>query len=152
MKIIFGCDPNAKQLKKDLMTCAEEWGHEVIDYGSDDPIYANTAIKVATDVVAGKAERGVLLCGTGIGMSIAANKVKGAYAALLSDGYSAERAILSNDSNIACIGALTVGSKLAQLLLKTWLSQTFDPESRSRDKVARYKTYDMYRTCSEECV
>lgn len=143
MKILFGCDPNAVELKNELMAFSRELGHDAVDFGSEDPIYANTAIRVARAVAAGEGERGVLLCGTGIGMSIAANKVQGAYAALLTDAYSAQRAILSNDSNIACIGALTVGSKLARLLLETWLGLEFDPESRSSEKVARYKEYDM---------
>ena len=93
----------------------------------------------------GQGDRGVLLCGTGIGMSIAANKVRGAYAALLTDVYSAQRAVLSNNSNIACIGAFTIGNMLAQTLLETWLDLEFDPNCRSKDKVDRYKEYDQAR-------
>lgn len=145
MKLIFGCDPNAAALKQDLMALAEKLGHEVADYGSDDPIYANTAIRVAEAVAAGQAERGVLVCGTGLGMSIAANKVQGAYAALLTDVYSAQRAVLSNDSNIACLGAFTIGTKLAEELLKTWLGCRFEPGCASQVKVDRYKTYDQER-------
>lgn len=145
MKLIFGCDPNATALKQDLMALAEKLGHEVEDYGSDDPIYANTAIRVAEAVAAGQAERGVLVCGTGLGMSIAANKVQGAYAALLTDVYSAQRAVLSNDSNIACLGAFTIGTKLAEELLKTWLGCRFEPGCASQVKVDRYKTYDQER-------
>ncbi len=103
MKIVFGCDPNAAALKEELIEMARELGHEVVDMGGDDPVYANTAIAVAEAVAGGKGDRGVLLCGTGLGMSIAANKVKGAYATLLTDVYSAQRAILSNDANIACM-------------------------------------------------
>ena len=143
MKLIFGCDPNATALKQDLMALAEKLGHEVEDYGSDDPIYANPAIRVAEAVAAGQAERGVLVCGTGLGMSIAANKVQGAYAALLTDVYSAQRAVLSNDSNIACLGAFTIGTKLAEELLKTWLGCRFEPGCASQVKVDRYKTYDQ---------
>lgn len=143
MKLIFGCDPNAAALKQDLTALAEKLGHEVEDYGSDDPIYANTAIRVAEAVAAGQAERGVLVCGTGLGMSIAANKVQGAYAALLTDVYSAQRAVLSNDSNIACLGAFTIGTKLAEELLKTWLGCRFEPGCASQVKVDRYKTYDQ---------
>ena len=143
MKLIFGCDPNATALKQDLMALAEKLGHEVEDYGSDDPVYANTAIRVAEAVAAGQAERGVLVCGTGLGMSIAANKVQGAYAALLTDVYSAQRAVLSNDSNIACLGAFTIGTKLAEELLKTWLGCRFEPGCASQVKVDRYKTYDQ---------
>ena len=122
MKVLFGCDPNAMDMKNDLMKVAEKLGCEVVDMGSEDPIYANTAIAVAEAVAAGKGDRGVLVCGTGIGMSVAANKVKGAYAALLTDVYSAQRSVLSNNANIACMGAFTIGSKLAEELLKTFLS------------------------------
>lgn len=145
MKVIFGCDPNAAELKELLIKEAQKLGWETEDYGSDDPIYANTAIEVAEAVAAAKAERGVLVCGTGIGMSIAANKVKGAYAALLTDVYSAQRAVLSNDSNIACMGAFTLGNKLSVELLKIWLSLSFDPACSSAPKVARYHEYDEAR-------
>ena len=145
MKVLFGCDPNAAEMKLGLMKVAEKMGCEVVDMGSSDPIYANTAIAVSEAVAAGKADRGVLVCGTGLGMSIAANKVKGAYAALLSDVYSAQRAVLSNNANIACMGAFTVGEKLAEELLKTFLSLRFDPNSSSAPKVARYHEYDEAR-------
>lgn len=145
MKILFGCDPNAEEMKKDLINVARKCGHEVIDMGSDDPIYANTAIAVAEAVVAGEGDRGVLVCGTGLGMSIAANKVKGAYATLITDPYSAQRAVLSNNSNIACMGAFTLGIKLAEELLKIWLQQTFDPNSSSGPKFTRYAEYDNSR-------
>ena len=145
MKVIFGCDPNAGELKQELMKVAASMGHEVVDMGSEDPIYANTAFAVAEAVAAGQGDRGILVCGTGLGMSIAANKVKGAYAALLTDVYSAQRAVLSNDANIACMGAFTLGNKLAVELMKTWLSLTFDPNSSSAAKVDRYHAYDAAR-------
>ena len=145
MKIAIGCDPNASELKDRLIALCRTLGHEVEDFGSEDPVYANTAIRVAENVASGAFDRGVLVCGTGLGMSIAANKVKGTYAALLTDVYSAERAVLSNNSNIACLGAFTVGPKLAEELLKTWLSCTFDENSGSAKKVARYKEYDYSR-------
>ena len=145
MKVLFGCDPNAAEMKLQLMEAAEKMGCEVVDMGSSNPIYANTAVAVAEAVAAGKGDRGVLVCGTGLGMSIAANKVKGAYAALLTDVYSAQRAVLSNNANIACMGAFTVGEKLAEELLKTFLSLTFDPNSSSAPKVARYHEYDEAR-------
>ena len=145
MRVIFGCDPNAAPMKEKLMALAEKLGHEVVDMGSEDPIYANTAARVAEAVVAGDGDRGVLLCGTGLGMSIAANKVKGAYAALLTDVYSAQRAVLSNDANIACMGQFTIGERLAEELLKTFLSLRFDPTSASAPKVARYHEFDESR-------
>lgn len=84
-------------------------GFLLTDFGSDDPIYANVAIKVAEAVSRKEYDRGILICGTGLGVSIAANKVKGAYAALITDVYSAERARKSNNANIACFGAFTIG-------------------------------------------
>ena len=77
MKIVFGCDPNATEFKLQLMEYVKGLGHEVADLGSDDPIYANTAIEVAKAVAAKEYDRGIIVCGTGIGVSIAANKVKG---------------------------------------------------------------------------
>jgi len=145
MRVVFGCDPNAGELKQELMKVASSMGHEVIDLGSEDPIYANTAIAVAEAVASGQGDRGILVCGTGLGMSIAANKVKGAYAALLTDVYSAQRAVLSNNANIACMGAFTLGNKLAAELTRTWLSLTFDPNSSSAPKVERYHAYDAAR-------
>ncbi len=94
---------------------------------STDPIYANVAIKVGEAVASKEFDRGILLCGTGLGVSIAANKVKGAYAALLTDAYSAERARFSNDANIACMGAFTTGSKECELFTQIFLTNEFVP-------------------------
>lgn len=137
MKIAFGCDPNAADLKKALIQKAESLGHETVDYGSDDPVYANVVSTVASDVAAGKADRGVVVCGTGIGASIAANKVKGAYCALVSDIYQAQRATLSNNANLIAMGQQVIGVEVAKLLLEEYLKNTFDPNSRSGVKVAR---------------
>ena len=141
-KIAFGCDPNAEELKQLMIERCRQMGYETVDFGSPDPIYASTAIQVADFVASGRADKGVLVCGTGIGVSISANKVRGAYAALISDVYSAQRAALSNDTNIACFGAFTLGPKLAVTLLETWLGLEFDPASASAPKVARIKRYE----------
>ena len=142
MKIAIGCDPNATEYKKILTPFVEEMGHEVVDFGSDDPIYANTAIRLATSVAAGECDRGILICGTGLGVSIAANKVPGAYAALVNNVYQAQRAQLSNNANIITLGAQVTGIELAKCLVKEYLSVTFDPESRSMPKVARITEYE----------
>lgn len=112
-------------------------GHEVADFGSDDPIYANTAIEVAQAVAGGKYDRGIVVCGTGIGVSIAANKVKGAYAACIHDVYQAQRAELSNHANIITMGSQVIGIQLAKELVKEYLSVEWDPNCRSVDKVQR---------------
>lgn len=146
MKIAIGCDPNAQQAKEELMKFIEAKGYgEMTDFGSEDPIYANTAIRLAEAVAAGEYDRGILICGTGIGVSIAANKVKGAYAALLSDVYSAQRARLSNDANIACMGAFTSGSKERELMTEAFLTNEFVPGCSSQPKVDAFVEYDKKR-------
>lgn len=142
MKLAFGCDPNAVELKKALITKAQELGHDVTDYPTDDPIYANVAVAVATDVVAGKFDRGVLLCGTGIGVSIAANKVKGAYCACVTDVYQAQRATRSNNANLISMGAQVVGVETAKVLLEEYLVGQFDPNGRSGPKVNAICEYE----------
>jgi ribose 5-phosphate isomerase B len=142
MKIAIGCDPNAAQFKAELIPFIESLGHEVTDYGSDDAIYANVAIAVATDVAAKAADRGVLICGTGIGVSITANKVDGAYAALVNNVYQAERAQLSNNANIIAMGSQVTGIELAKCLVRTYLSLSYDPDSRSAPKVDRIVEYE----------
>jgi len=142
MRIAIGCDPNAAEFKTELMKYVMELGYEVKDYGSDDPIYANVAFRVAEDVAAGICDRGILFCGTGIGVSIAANKVKGAYAACVSNIYQAQRAELSNDANIITLGAQVIGLELAKCFIKEYLSAQFDPASRSAPKVAAIVSYE----------
>ena len=107
MKIGIGNDHSALELKAEIIELLKEKGHEVVDYGTNSPESCDYPVygeKVGRAVASGEVERGILICGTGLGVSIAANKVKGAYAALLSDIYSAKRARLSNDANIACMG------------------------------------------------
>jgi len=140
--IAIGCDPNAVQLKEDIKAYLTELGFTWKDYGSDDPVYANVAIKVAEAVASGVHERGILFCGTGIGMSIAANKVPGAYAALVSDAYSAERARKSNNANIMTVGALVVGTALAKTLVSIWMNSAYVPGGPSEKKVQRICDYE----------
>jgi len=140
-KVAIGCDPNAAELKHVLKTHLEEMGYQTEDYGSDDPIYANVAFAVAEAVGAGKHERGILLCGTGIGVCIAANKVPGAYAALCSDVYSTERSRKSNNANIMTMGSQVVGPELAKALVSIWMKSEYVPGGRSEPKVQRIVEY-----------
>jgi len=140
-KVAIGCDPNAAELKQVLKTHLEEMGYQTEDYGSDDPIYANVAFAVAEAVAAGKHERGILLCGTGIGVCIAANKVPGAYAALCSDVYSTERSRKSNNANIMTMGSQVVGPELAKALVSIWMKSEYVPGGRSEPKVQRIVEY-----------
>ncbi len=140
-KIAIGCDPNAADLKKALIRHLSDSGYDLQDYGSEDPIYANVAIAVAEAVAAGRHERGILLCGTGIGVSIAANKVPGAYAANCSDPYSTERSIKSNNANILTLGAQVIGVELAKTLVTIWLNARYEPGGRSEPKIQRIYDY-----------
>lgn len=142
MKIAFGSDPNATEFKQSLMEYVKALGYEVTDLGSDDPIYANVAFECAKAVAAKKYDRGILVCGTGIGVCIAANKVKGAYAACVHDIYQAQRAQLSNCANIITMGSQVVGIELAKCMVKEYLSLSFDPNSRSKDKVERIYAFE----------
>ena len=145
MKVAIGGDPNASEHKKVLKKLVEDLGHECVDFGSEDPIYANTAIRLAEAVAAGECDRGILICGTGIGVCIAANKVKGAYAAEVNNIYQAERAQLSNCANIITIGAQVTGIELAKCLVREYLKNTFDPQSRSKVKVQRIYDYETQK-------
>ena len=142
MKIAIGCDPNAEAFKQQLIPFVESLGCEVTDFGSEDPIYANVAIEVAEAVAAKKFDRGILFCGTGIGVMLAANKVKGAYAAVVSDVYSAQRACLSNNCNIITLGAQVTGYKLAEEVIRAYLSETYVYNERSGKKVDRIVEYE----------
>ena len=143
MTIAIGCDPNATPLKQEVIGELEGLGHTVKDFGSDDPIYANVVIEVAEAVARGEYERGIVMCGTGIGASIAANKVRGAYCALLTDCYQAERAALSNDANMIAMGQQVTGNMVARMMVRTYMEHTgnFDPAGRSAPKVERIYQY-----------
>jgi len=140
-KIAIGCDPNAAGLKEAIIKHLAELGYECEDYGSDNPIYANVAIAVAEAVAAGRHDRGILMCGTGIGVSIAANKVPGAYAALCSDAYSTERSIKSNNVNIMTLGEQVTGVELAKSLVTIWMKSEYVPGGRSEPKIQRICDY-----------
>lgn len=143
MRVAIGCDPNATPLKEEVIEELKSLGHEVRDFGSDDPIYANVVIEVSEAVAGGTYDRGVVMCGTGIGASIAANKVPGAYCALVTDCYQAERAALSNNANIIAMGQQVTGNKVARMMVRTWMENTehFDPAGRSGPKVERIYEY-----------
>jgi ribose 5-phosphate isomerase B len=141
LTVAIGCDPNAATLKEIIIGQLKEMGYTVKDFGSDDPIYARVAFAVGEAVAAKSFDRGVLLCGTGIGMSIAANKVPGIFAALCADTYSAERAIKSNNANVLTIGAFTTGTEVAKQIVKTWMEARWQTGTASEPKVACYVEY-----------
>ena len=131
MKIAIGSDELGFDLKKVLSVFLKEQTDipvEVVDFGAYDtnPVdYPIVAVKVAEAIAAGEFERGILICGTGIGMAITANKVSGIRAAQVSDPYQAERARKSNNAQIITLGALTIGREVAKSLVQIWLKSEF---------------------------
>lgn len=149
-KIAIGCDQNAFDLKKDLQAYLNECGYETEDFGcqgSDDPIaYPDVAIQLAESIARQEFDRGILLCGTGIGMAITANKVPGVRAACCHDPYSAERARKSNDAQIITMGAQIIAPTLARVVLEHWLQSEF-LGGRSAAKVKKINDLDeIYRS------
>ena len=140
-KIAVGCDPNASDMKEAIIKHLIDLGYQTEDYGSKDPIYAAVAIKVAEAVASGLHHRGILICGTGIGVCIAANKVPGAYAASCSDAYSTERSIKSNNVNIMTMGAQIIGIELAKTLVTIWMKAEYEPGGRSEPKIQHLYEY-----------
>ena len=147
MKIAIGADHLGLPLKETVKAHLIELGHDVVDYGvlDETPVdYPDVAIQVARDVAAGAFGRAILVCGTGIGMAITANKVPGVRAASVTDPYSAERARKSNDAQVLCLGSRVVGPALADLLVDHWLASEFQGGGSAR-KVAKIDALDRGR-------
>ena len=126
--IAIGCDHGGYQLKLELMAFLKEKGYEFTDLGCNGEAvdYPDIAEKVCAEVISGRAEKAVLICGTGIGISMAANKIKGIRAALCSDYFSAKYTRLHNDANVICFGGRTIGAGLAKELLDVFLTTEFE--------------------------
>ena len=132
-------------LRKDLE--ADDRVAAVIDVGVTDETaqetkYANVAFAVADKIVSGEADRGILICGTGIGMQISANKVKGIWATVAHDSYSVERSVMSNNCQVLTMGQRVIGPELARRLVKEWLGYEFDPSSHSKANVDVIEEYE----------
>jgi ribose 5-phosphate isomerase B len=133
VRIIIASDHGGLRLKTELVELLQKVGHTVEDIGTQSEAscdYPDFAHAVAKSVVSGKSERGVLVCGTGVGMSIAANRHAGVRAVLCSDVYTAKLSRSHNDSNILCIGERVLGSGLAWEIVSAWLSEPASSEDR----------------------
>lgn len=129
MRVIIGSDHGGYRLKESLKTMMEQRGIAVEDVGcgcEESVDYPDYALPVARRVAAGEFDRGVLVCGTGLGMSIAANKVPGIRCAVVSDEFSARMSREHNDANVLALGERVVGPGLAETILSTWLETEFD--------------------------
>jgi ribose 5-phosphate isomerase B len=138
MKIAVGCDHGALALKNQMVEHLKAQGHEVTDFGTytaDSCDYPDFAEAAARAVAEGTCQRGIVLCTTGIGVSIAANKVKGIRCALLSDVLSAKMTRLHNDTNVMALGAGIVGPNLALEIADVWLGTEFPGEARHQRRI-----------------
>ncbi len=133
--IALACDHAAIELKKDIINLLDEMGLEYNDFGTNEtkscdyPIYAARAARA---VASGQCERGIIICGTGIGMSIAANKVPGIRCVACSEPYSAKLSRMHNNSNILALGARVIGSGTAVMIARTWLETQFEAGRHKR--------------------
>ena len=138
MKISIGCDHGALALKNKLVAHLQNKGYEVVDFGThtlDSCDYPDFAAPAAKAVASGECEKGIVLCTTGIGVSITANKVKGVRCALLSDVMSARMTREHNDTNMMAIGAGVVGEMLALEIVDTWLGTDFSHNERHQRRI-----------------
>ena len=138
MKIAIGCDHGALELKNLMVAHLEKKGYEVKDFGThtkDSCDYPEFAAAAAKAVAAGECDKGIVLCTTGIGVSITANKIKGIRCALLSDVMSARMTREHNDTNVMAIGAGVVGQMLALEIADTWLGTAFSGEERHQRRI-----------------
>ncbi len=140
MRVAVGADHAGVLLREQVVACLRAAGHEVLDLGTytADPVdYPDYARAVGEALQAGRAERGILICGSGVGASIAANKMRGIRAGMANDVYSAHQGVEHDDMNILALGARVIGSELALDLVRTFLAARFTGEERHRRRLAK---------------
>jgi RpiB/LacA/LacB family sugar-phosphate isomerase len=146
MRIVVGADHAGFEMKQTVAGHLRHLGHEVVDIGtnSDSPVdYPDFAEALAKAINAGEAERGVLICGSGVGASVAANKVPGIRAGLSHDTYSARQGVEHDDMNVLVLGARVIGVELARELVNNFLAAKYSDEERHRRRVAKVKALEQ---------
>lgn len=147
LRIVVGCDDAGYEYKETLKgdLLADDRVGDVTDVGvgvDEHTAYPHIAVAAARLVAEGKADRALLVCGTGLGVAISANKVPGIRAVTAHDSFSVERSVLSNDAQVLCFGQRVIGLELARRLAREWLNYEFDPESPSASKVEAIEKYE----------
>ena len=147
MRIVVGSDDAGYEYKEALKgdLTADSRVDDVIDVGvgtDEETAYPHIAVAAARMVAEGKADRALLVCGTGLGVAISANKVPGIRAVTAHDSFSVERSVLSNNAQVLCFGQRVVGLELARRLAREWVGYEFDPQSKSADKVEAICGYE----------
>lgn len=142
MRIVLGCDHAGLELKRVLAAELSRLGHDILDLGVHDETpsdYPDIAEAVGLAVVGGRGERGLVLCGSGVGASVAANKLPGIRAGLCHDTYSAHQGVEHDDVNVLVLGARVIGTELAAEILRTFLAATFTGETRHLRRLAKIR-------------
>lgn len=152
LRLVVGCDDAGYDYKEAIRADleADERVESVLDVGVDahgHTAYPRIAIEAAQAVSEGRADRAILICGTGLGVAISANKVAGIRAVTAHDSFSVERSVLSNDAQVLCLGQRVIGRELARRLASEWLGYAFDPASASRDKVRAITEFEQTGAC-----
>lgn len=151
MKISIGADHAGYEMKQQLIEWIQKLGHTVHDVGTFEPgkpdDYPDYAILVARDILEGKADRGVLVCGSGVGVSVAANKFKGIRAGLCHDHYSAHQGVEHDDMNVLVVGARIIGPMMAQDVTEAFLKATFSGEERHVRRLNKVKEIENHELC-----
>ena len=150
MRIVIGADHAGFGLKGPVVEALKSWGHEVEDVGThtgERVDFPDVAQSVCSPILEGKADRGIMVCGTGIGACMAANKIPGIRAALCHDMYSAHQCVEHDDANVLCLGAQIVGDQLAFDLIKTFLAAEFSTDPYFRGRLVKLE--EMERRAAE---
>ncbi|MCQ3804280.1 MAG: ribose 5-phosphate isomerase B [bacterium] len=148
MRVAIGADHAGFPLKQQLTEFLTSQGHTVFDLGthdSDSVDYPDYTVAVAVAVTDGRADRGIMICGSGVGASVAANKVKGIRASIAHDTYSARQAVQHDDLNVLCLGSRVIGPSLAEELVKTFLDARLIRKNSYLRRLAKIKTLDDQR-------
>jgi ribose 5-phosphate isomerase B len=143
MRIAVACDHAGFLLKADVIRTIAETGHQPLDLGTCDSThsvdYPDFAARVGQAIVEGRAERGIVLCGSGVGVCIAANKIDGIYAGLCHDDYSAAQGVEQDNMNVLCLGASIIGPALVPGLVRAFVSAKFSAEERHQRRVEKIR-------------
>ena len=151
MKISIGADHAGYEMKQQLIEWIQKLGHTVHDVGTFEPgkpdDYPDYAVLVARDILEGKADRGVLVCGSGVGVSVAANKFRGIRSGLCHDHYSAHQGVEHDDMNVLVVGARIIGQMMAQDVAEAFLKATFSGEERHVRRLNKVKEIENHELC-----
>ncbi len=149
MRVAVAFDHRGAKLREDVSAAVAELGHEILDLGVEEPEprvdYPDKARDIGEAVLSGEAERGVLVCGSGVGASVAANKLPGIRAAVCHDGYSAHQGVEHDDMNVLCLGSEIVGAALARDLVRVFLKAQFNEGERYVRRLEKIKAMEGLR-------